>query len=91
MARGLHQRRDGRARVSVVDHGIGIPPSQTGDIFGRFVRAVPLRAFGGLGLGLYVADAIARAHGGKIEVATREGEGAVFTVELPLARLQRAA
>jgi signal transduction histidine kinase len=73
-----------RATLVVTDQGIGIPRERFGDIFDPFVRAAPLRAFAGLGLGLHVVDAIARAHGGRASVESREGEGASFTVEMPL-------
>ncbi|WP_239470281.1 sensor histidine kinase [Archangium violaceum] len=77
--------RDGRARLSVTDHGIGIEPSQRARIFGRFERAVSERHYGGLGLGLYISRGIAEAHGGTLQVESQPGEGATFTVELPCA------
>jgi len=52
-------------------------------IFDRFERAVSTRHYGGLGLGLYVSRRIVEAHGGTIRVASRPGDGATFTVELP--------
>ncbi|MFY0569885.1 GAF domain-containing protein [Archangium lansingense] len=77
--------QDGKARLSVTDHGIGIEPSQRARIFGRFERAVSERHYGGLGLGLYISRGIAEAHGGTIQVESQPGEGATFTVELPCA------
>lgn len=72
------------ARISVHDRGIGISPEQQTRVFERFVRAVPAQNFGGLGLGLYIARQLVEAHGGKIDVASTPGEGATFTVLLPL-------
>jgi signal transduction histidine kinase len=53
-------------------------------IFERFERAVPARQISGLGLGLYISREIVEAHGGRIEVRSQLGEGASFTVRLPL-------
>lgn len=72
------------ALLSVRDEGIGIPPAELERIFGRFERAAPGLAYGGLGLGLYITRQIARAHGGEIRAESRPGEGSTFTVELPL-------
>jgi signal transduction histidine kinase len=71
--------------VRIRDHGIGIDPEQLTRIFGRFERAVSARSYGGLGLGLYIARQIVDAHGGRIEVESRPGEGSLFTIELPKA------
>ncbi|MGK4005728.1 HAMP domain-containing sensor histidine kinase [Sorangium sp. So ce1036] len=74
-----------RARLVVRDHGIGIAREDQARIFARFERAVPVEHFGGLGLGLYIAHAAARAHGGVIRVESELGRGAAFIVDLPLA------
>jgi PAS domain S-box-containing protein len=74
----------GRARWSIRDQGIGIAPEDLERIFGRFERAVSTRQYGGLGLGLYISRAIARASGGDIHVESQPGAGAVVTLELPL-------
>ena len=73
----------GSATIEVRDQGIGIAPEDLERIFGRFERAVPSRNYGGLGLGLYISRQLAEAHGGSIEVQSRPGEGATFTVRLP--------
>jgi len=52
-------------------------------IFGRFQRAAPIRNYGGMGLGLYIARHIVEAHRGTISVASKLGEGSTFMVELP--------
>ena len=77
--------RDGRARLTVRDRGIGIAPADQGRIFGRFERAVSDRHFGGFGLGLWIVREIAGALGGEVTVQSTPGEGATFTVDLPLA------
>jgi PAS domain S-box-containing protein len=71
------------ATLTVQDHGIGIAPEDLTRIFGRFERAAPTRHYGGLGMGLFIAQQIVEAHGGSIAAASRPGEGARFTVELP--------
>jgi PAS domain S-box-containing protein len=76
----------GAARLTVTDRGIGIDPQDQRRIFERFERAVSARNFGGLGLGLWVAKQIVDAHEGTISVASAPGEGATFTVVLPVAR-----
>jgi predicted ATPase/signal transduction histidine kinase len=73
------------ASLSVTDHGIGIQPEHLERIFGRFERAVSSRYYGGLGLGLYIATQIVKAMSGSIRVTSTPGEGATFTVTLPLA------
>jgi PAS domain S-box-containing protein len=72
------------ARITVRDHGIGISPGAQRRIFDRFERAVSVRHYGGLGLGLYIARHVVEAHGGRIAVESGAGQGASFTVELPL-------
>ena len=72
------------ARLEVRDGGIGIAAEAQARIFRRFERAVSLRQFGGLGLGLYISQQIVEAHGGTLAVASAPGQGSTFTVELPL-------
>jgi PAS domain S-box-containing protein len=74
----------GRASLVVRDQGIGIPPEALERIFGRFERAVSDRNYGGLGLGLYITWQIVSALGGSIHVESLPGQGATFTVDLPL-------
>ncbi|WP_163999471.1 MASE1 domain-containing protein [Pyxidicoccus caerfyrddinensis] len=75
---------DGRARLTVTDHGIGIPPEALKRIFGRFERGVSSRQYGGLGLGLFFSRQIVEAHGGSIHVESEAGAGATFVLELPV-------
>jgi signal transduction histidine kinase len=74
----------GWARLIVEDHGMGIPPERLPHIFGRFERAVSVSHYGGLGLGLYIVRALVEAHGGRVTATSAPGEGAKFTVDLPL-------
>jgi len=75
---------DGRAWLTVRDHGIGIDEGDQRHIFERFERAVSSQNYGGLGLGLYIVKRILEAHGGSVTVTSTPGEGAAFTVDLPL-------
>ena len=52
-------------------------------MLGRFERAVTVRQYGGLGLGLYISREIVESHGGKLLVDSAPGRGSTFTVELP--------
>jgi two-component system sensor histidine kinase SenX3 len=78
--------RDAWVRVSVADHGIGIPPAHLKRIFRRFYR-VPVRSVlrtKGTGLGLYLVRTIARQHGGDATAESPgEGRGATLSLELP--------
>ena len=72
------------ACVEVSDHGIGISAENQQRIFQQFERVVSGPGNAGLGLGLYISEQIVLAHGGSIEVHSAEGQGATFTVCLPL-------
>lgn len=82
---------DGRARLEVVDHGIGVDPADHERIFQRFERAASPHEFGGLGLGLWIVREILVRLGGSVRVESRLGTGACFVVELPLDALDAAA
>ena len=69
--------------IAVKDTGIGISPSDLPRIFERFYRCDQSRSEPGIGLGLSLAKAIARAHGGDITVISRPNEGSTFTITLP--------
>lgn len=75
--------RDGTATLTVRDHGLGIPPAQREAIFEPFTRAVSVRHYGGLGLGLFIVRTIVVRYGGTVEVAPAEGGGSRFVVRLP--------
>jgi two-component system sensor histidine kinase BaeS len=70
----------------VRDYGPGIAPEAMELIFDRFTRGAPsTRPEGnGLGLGLFIVREIVKAHDGEISVESTLGEGASFTVKLPL-------
>ena len=78
----IFQSRSDRL-VAVTDAGIGVSAERHQSIFWRFGRAASPRAYGGLGINLYVAQRLAEAHGGRIEVASEEKKGATFTLRLP--------
>ena len=61
-------------------------------VFERFYRTDPsrTRAHGGSGLGLSIVDALVAAHGGRVTLSTAEGQGARFTVRLPLLKVRPA-
>jgi signal transduction histidine kinase len=87
MGKPIHVAVESRvdaARLVVRDEGIGIEPKDMGRIFGKFERAVSERHYGGLGLGLYVTRQIVEAMGGTVKAESTPGQGATFTVELPL-------
>ena len=69
--------------ITVSDNGIGISESSLARIFDRSYRCDASRSESGFGLGLSLARAIARSHGGDITVASIPGEGSTFTVTLP--------
>lgn len=75
--------RNGRAILKVLDHGMGIPKDDQLRIFAPFERAVSVRHYGGLGLGLYIASSIVKGLGGTISLRSELGVGSEFTVELP--------
>jgi PAS domain S-box-containing protein len=77
------EERGAVGRLVVVDHGIGIAAEDVERIFQRYEQAISSRAFGGLGLGLYIARQIIEAHGGSIRVESRLGAGSKFTIDLP--------
>jgi two-component system sensor histidine kinase SenX3 len=73
-------------RLSVADHGIGIPARDLDRIFERFYRVDHGRSrdTGGTGLGLSIVRHVANNHQGWVEVESREGEGSTFTLVLPV-------
>ncbi len=80
------QTVDHVARIEVSDDGIGIPEAEQGELFTRFFRSSTAQdhSIPGSGLGLTIADSIARRHGGSISVVSAHMAGSTFTVELPL-------
>ena len=85
----LSAEADGdRLRIDVADRGVGIAEADRGRVFERFVQSGPSgpgdrRAFGGVGLGLYIVRRLVESQGGQVAAAARAGGGAVFSVWLP--------
>jgi signal transduction histidine kinase len=79
--------RDGSAVLEICDTGIGFTETEAARVFERFYRTdrAVERQVPGTGRGLFSAAAITEAHGGQISAHPRDGGGAVFRVELPLA------
>ncbi len=81
-------RKTETVEIRVVDEGPGIPQSEQERIFRKFYRgdaAGRLGAAGGTGLGLFIAQGLVAAMGGRIWVTSNESRGSSFGVELPLA------
>ena len=75
---------NGDARLWVRDEGPGVSATDQGRIFERFARSSDgRRSSEGAGLGLAIVRAIAEAHGGRVELRSRPGAGATFTVVVP--------
>jgi PAS domain S-box-containing protein len=83
----------GNAILEVRDTGMGIPAEEQEHVFERFFRTsrATEQAIQGTGLGLAISKAIVHAHGGRITLASSEGEGATFHVTLPIRAVQPAA
>ncbi|ATB30573.1 ATP-binding response regulator [Melittangium boletus] len=79
----------GLAVIEVRDWGRGIPAAEVPHIFERFHRAAGSEG-GGHGLGLYIASALARLHGGSLSARSNLGEGSTFSLRLPLGRQVRS-
>ena len=85
----LHTWLDGGwVNISVLDRGMGVPDGDEKKIFEAFYRAHDSLASGiqGSGLGLTLAQRIAREHGGEIKLEHREGGGSRFTLRIPLSK-----
>lgn len=76
---------NGGWNLEVADHGLGVAPSYRDKLFTRFARTDSARSRedGGAGLGLALSAAIARAHGGTLELVEDGGSGAVFRLHVP--------
>ncbi len=80
------RRSDGWAEIQVVDHGIGISPSEQKRIFDRFYRVPTIenQLIPGTGLGLTLTEHIVKGHHGEIKVESEPGKGSSFSILIPL-------
>src|ERR1700733_12286022 len=70
--------------VAVADHGIGIPAADFDRLFERYHRGSNVSGIVGTGVGLYLVKMVVDMHGGAVAVDSKEGDGARFTIRLPL-------
>lgn len=85
------RKGDIMASIAVRDTGIGLSPEECKMVFNRFWRAEESRErqSGGLGVGLAVVKEIVDRHGGWVQVEGKKGEGACFTIHIPLYDYER--
>lgn len=79
------KNQDTGVHIAIGDSGYGIPQNAKAKIYTKFFRADNARAIkpDGTGLGLYITKSIVEALGGTISFESKEGEGTVFSVDLP--------
>lgn len=75
---------DSRLDIFVKDKGIGIPESEMGNIFKLFNRCSNVDVRAGIGMGLFIVKHCVLLHGGTISVNSRQNEGTIFKVSLPV-------
>jgi signal transduction histidine kinase len=75
--------KQGQAHVKVQDNGPGIPPEDVATLFERFAQGTRLHRVSGSGLGLFLSQQIAKAHGGQILIESEIARGSIFTLVLP--------
>ena len=81
-------RQDGRVRVVVRDHGVGIAREARSRLFEKFYRVSnpQLQNAAGTGIGLYLVRQVVEGLGGRVEVESQPGQGSAFEIELPVAQ-----
>lgn len=72
-----------QVRAEVRDQGVGISEADQRRVFEQFERVSDTSTAQGLGLGLFISEQIVQAHGGRIELCSRLGEGSCFSIVLP--------
>jgi two-component system, OmpR family, sensor kinase len=77
--------------VEVADTGIGIPPDEVGQVWEELARGRAARAIPGTGIGLALVRVIVARHGGRVAIRSREGQGTVVSVWLPVPGRSRTA
>lgn len=80
------RKNNHHAKISITDYGIGIASDQKERIFNLFERGIHDNSVKGLGVGLYIARQIVKAHQGSIHVDSDGASGSTFTVELPISQ-----
>jgi signal transduction histidine kinase len=78
--------KSGAIEFNVIDHGIGVPKKDQGDLFTKFFRASNVHTVrpDGTGIGLFLAKKVITEHGGSIIFSSTEGRGSTFGFSLPL-------
>ncbi len=76
------KNENGKVLIKVKDNGIGIPQKVVDKMFQPFFTTKPTGQ--GTGLGLSLSYDIIKAHGGELNVETKEGEGSTFIIDLPI-------
>ncbi len=76
------QNTDTHWGIQVADNGIGIAEQYLEKIFGKFERLHTQQEYDGTGIGLAIVQSVADVHGGKVDVASKLGEGSTFTLYL---------
>jgi signal transduction histidine kinase len=82
----LRPAADGMALIEVTDSGLGIPEEEQQRVFERFYRGREATRVSGTGIGLATVRELVEAHGGRIELASRLGEGTRVTIRWPMDR-----
>jgi signal transduction histidine kinase len=77
----------GAVAVTIADSGPGIAHEELASLFDKYRQAKQARTADGAGLGLFIVKALVEAHGGQVRVESSPGQGACFSVLLPIASL----
>lgn len=73
-------------RVSVIDHGVGVPADAADQLFSAYFRSSRTKSLPGTGLGLHISRRVAEQHGGRLWLEASTEAGSTFVLMLPLAR-----